>query len=364
MKYYFLCSFLVSVLSGGLFLFNCSTSSGSSSSSEAKSYEQLATMTVDPSDWLGDVVCSEEEGAIHSYVVTLTDVTDENNSIVLASSPPISCTQQVHFQYTISEHLYTAVIHGYDYFADEILPVGGQSSGSNHMVLVSDGTSVNSRWTTNCGIEPNSPTEVILYENTHLNGCEELLDSNPLVNSSIRIELGLVFKEFSCLSTGGTIESYDIFPLDSDLAEILSNSCSADSIIFEDGVENEKSYSFYIKAYTQGATTPTYGTTCYATTQIGLESTAQCNLLSSQGAIQIAAEDLIQSTGIHCSDPNYKINAKCGEDIFFSQLDPKTFTISVSLLDESDRTLEMWTCESEVLPGKISKTDCTLVEPV
>ena len=52
------------------------------------------------------------------------------------------------FTFVVAGHEYTARIDGYEQFAEELTPVGDETSGSPHMLL--DGAPVAPRWTWAC----------------------------------------------------------------------------------------------------------------------------------------------------------------------------------------------------------------------
>jgi hypothetical protein len=108
-------------------------------------------LTVDPAIFLGDVGCGEM--GLSRYVVTLTDVTQGARTPV-PSSPPTGCTTFTSFSVPTApdagslgiqqDHIYTAVIDGYDR-ADL-----HQTPGDRRLT---DGTGevIPPRWTTTCG---------------------------------------------------------------------------------------------------------------------------------------------------------------------------------------------------------------------
>jgi hypothetical protein len=80
------------------------------------------SMSVDPPNFLGSVVCTNLPGGMGSFVATVTDVTDASNTFILPSSPPTSCSQSVYFQYVTPGHSYIAEVDGYVQTPDKLVP--------------------------------------------------------------------------------------------------------------------------------------------------------------------------------------------------------------------------------------------------
>src|SRR4051812_8003514 len=81
-----------------------------SSSSDTTNAASLPTLIVDPSAFLGDVPCSDQAGAIATYVATLTDTKSSKR----LDSPMIACASRVSFLSFVVGDCYTLEIKGYE----------------------------------------------------------------------------------------------------------------------------------------------------------------------------------------------------------------------------------------------------------
>jgi hypothetical protein len=103
-------------------------------------------LTVDPLTFLGTVRCGSE---LQKFVVTLFDVTS-GTPASLGSAPPTECTTPVTFgtgKITVG-HAYIVEIDGYD---RDVVPEGGNDTGSRVMLDPTTLAHVFPRWATTCG---------------------------------------------------------------------------------------------------------------------------------------------------------------------------------------------------------------------
>jgi hypothetical protein len=105
-----------------------------------------SSVSVDPDNFLGSIVCGSQPGMMQSYVATVTDVLHACNldtdcragtcvgatpmaaghctdSFTLPSSPPTSCAEATFFEYIAIGDGFTAVVDGYEQPADQLIPV-------------------------------------------------------------------------------------------------------------------------------------------------------------------------------------------------------------------------------------------------
>ncbi len=128
------------------------------------------SLTLHPARFVGDVVCSNQPGALKSYVATLTEIPKNGPSIQLASSPPTPCSQPVSFRYVREGREYTVAVDGYDAPASALVPCGGAESGSRFMfpagttpnvacaaTLTANVAPLAPGWQTSCGNLPSKP---------------------------------------------------------------------------------------------------------------------------------------------------------------------------------------------------------------
>jgi hypothetical protein len=178
------------------------------------------SLTIDPSSFLGSVACSNQPGALKSYVVTLREITVGKPAVELASSPPIPCSQPMSFRYVLSGHDYTVAIDGYDVPASALVPCGGSGSGSRYMIpapgipnstcadtLVAGKVPVAPRFSTRCGDVASTP---ILNEDIVASCDIPLADSGASAPAGITIDPRASLGPLACVADGGTITRFDI----------------------------------------------------------------------------------------------------------------------------------------------------------
>jgi len=104
-------------------------------------------LSVDPATFLGSVRCGSE---LQKYVVTLFEVST-GRRVSLGSSPPTDCTTRTTFgtNKISAGNTYIAEIDGYDQV--DIVPEGGNESGSRVINDRLTMTRVFPRWQTSCG---------------------------------------------------------------------------------------------------------------------------------------------------------------------------------------------------------------------
>jgi hypothetical protein len=125
----------------------CFASACVDDSSSITSVYSPTLLTVDPTTFLGTVRCGSD---LHKYVVTLFDVST-GTPMSLGSAPPTECNTPTTFGTPKIASLlsYIAEIDGYD--TDNIVPEGGNDSGSRVMVDATTMAPVAPHWTTTCG---------------------------------------------------------------------------------------------------------------------------------------------------------------------------------------------------------------------
>jgi hypothetical protein len=109
-------------------------------------------VSVDPTDFLGNVKCGTGPGEMQVYVATIFDVSPYSvlgigsSQLVLPSSAPTGCGISVLFENILNGREYSAAVDGYD--RGDITPL---APGSRVMVQTGTGAYVKPRWTTRCG---------------------------------------------------------------------------------------------------------------------------------------------------------------------------------------------------------------------
>lgn len=253
------------------------------------------SITVDPATFLGDVACSNQPGALKSYVATLTEIPRKGAKFDLASSPPTPCSQAVSFRYVVEGHEYTVAVHGYDQLAGALVPCGGDESGSP--ILLPAGTTPNvacaatltagavpvaPRWQTACG---NLATKPVTDGNV-VARCDhpfdEVVGAGPTaIVVDPRPSLGALVctEENGTPHPNGTITRLDIKADDANLTGYLGLPCDATAAkTYAKNLVPGATYTFHLAAHDVSETpgTPKYTAVCSAVARQGLTVPAVC----------------------------------------------------------------------------------------
>ncbi|WP_438020781.1 hypothetical protein WMF18_17645 [Sorangium sp. So ce315] len=357
------------------------------------------SITIDPLAFLGDVRCSNEPGAIRSYVATLTDESATGGPVTLASSPPIPCSSRVSFTFVVAGHEYTARIDGYEQYAEELTPVGDETSGSRHMLL--DGAPVAPRWTWACpGPDAADAADKLVAAtgvNVVVQGCAPLSRPDESASAAIMIDPASALGALRCDGDGGAIASFDVVPQGGALAPVLGVGCPpAEPVVYDLGVDPGRAYSFRLEAK-DAAGDLVFGSSCFAATSKGITVTATCDPLSATGALELdlgallADEDLACGAGASTytatlplpqgdqpgssddqpgsgddqsgAEKRHVGPVPCGDRALLSALVPGAYEASVEVLDAGGGSVLSAACSGEVRPGATTRAACVRVEP-
>ncbi|WP_437932029.1 hypothetical protein WMF37_23175 [Sorangium sp. So ce291] len=353
----------------------CNETSGSDDEQEIQT-----SLTIDPLAFLGDVRCSNEPGAIRSYVATLTDESAAGGPFTLASSPPIPCSSRVSFTYVVEGHEYTARIDGYEQYAEELTPIGDETSGSRHMLL--DGAPVAPRWTWACPDPEAAEDADKLVAKTGVNvvvqGCAPLAGPADPASAAIVLDPASALGALRCEADDGAIASFDVVPQDSALAPVLGVACPPEEpVVYDLGADPGRAYFFRLEAK-DAAGELLFGSSCFAAASAGVTVTATCDPLSATGALELdldallADEDLACGTGastytatvplIDTEQPGTEAlhvgPVPCGERALLSALFPGPYEASIKVLDAAGTLALDATCTGEVRPGATTRAAC------
>lgn len=353
----------------------CNESSGGNDEQEIQT-----SLTIDPLAFLGDVRCSNEPGAIRSYVATLTDESAAGGPFTLASSPPIPCSSRVSFTYVVEGHEYTARIDGYEQYAEELTPIGDETSGSRHMLL--DGAPVAPRWTWACpGPEAGEDADKLVAKtgvNVVVQGCAALAGPADPASAAIVLDPASALGALRCEADDGAIASFDVVPQDSALAPVLGVACPPDEpVVYDLGAAPGRAYFFRLEAK-DAAGELLFGSSCFAAASAGVTVTATCDPLSATGALELdldallADEDLACGTGastytatvplIDTEQPGTEAlhvgPVPCGERALLPALLPGSYEASIEVRDAAGTLALAATCTGEVRPGATTRAAC------
>ncbi|WP_437683066.1 hypothetical protein [Sorangium sp. So ce131] len=341
------------------------------------------SLTIDPAAFLGDVRCSNEEGAIRSYVATLTDESAEGGPIPLASSPPIPCSSRVTFTDIVEGRSYRAEIDGYGLFAEELTPRGGETSGSREMLAGRD--AVDPRWTWACSGPDEDGIVARKGVNVVFRGCVPLTVDTEPQPTAIELDPTHALGALRCEADGGTVASFDILPEDDALAPVLGITCppaQTPGYNLDDlGVPPGGAYTFRLEAR-DAAGAVAFGSTCVALADEGVTAAAVCDPLSATGALEIDLDALVAEEDLACGDGASAYFAKvapadqqpeaeqllvgpvpCGERAFVSPLAPGVYSASIEVLDRKGAPVRTAACDGEVRPGATTRAACAVGSP-
>jgi hypothetical protein len=321
---------------------------------------------IDLRDALGATPCSNEKGALRSYVATVYDHAGGTNIVTLPSSLPTPCSVGISFRYITPEHTYTADIDAYEARPEEIVPLGGVTSGSRHMVPVGGGDVIPPRWTSSCGA-----ATAKLHTNVRFGDCSPLQDrgaSNP--TTAIVIDPSAALGALRCAAAGGQVVSFDITPETAGLPSITGIPCGAPPLTFNAGIEPGVLYRFRLDARAETGGPIVWGSACFALAEDGLTAEASCDPIVSTGDIEVSIASLLESAGAKCGEDvaTYEaILAKpavsvgpvpCAEAARFGPLETGTYSIDVRTFNAKGEALQNATCEATVTPGKTAQATC------
>jgi hypothetical protein len=255
----------------------------------------LTSVTVRPEDFLGPVPCSNNPGAMRSYVVTLKNVT---KPFTLASSAPASCAENVEFREVLPCQRYIAEIDGYPLYPWEMKPAGNTSGNRTMIAKSGDSSPLTPSWkvsTKGCAprdplaaskachinVDAGAPTEgVLALEETTaiVPFCEPVTPTDAAtLKTSIRVDPRGALGPFSCKAAGGTVASFDIVPEDASLAPQKALACESATATYDTGLKDGVTYTFKVTTVT--TTGATFSTICRAEAREARAVVAACEPL-------------------------------------------------------------------------------------
>ena len=344
-------------------------------------YTVPTSVVIDPVAFHDDVTCSGAQGAMRSYVATVTDQTDAERPFTLPATAPVPCSQRVDFRFVVAEHRYMAEIDGYEQRADEIEPLGGAGSGSRHMIDRATGAEVKPRWRIACEPPRNADGEILpILEGSSraIDNCRLLEDRGSTIETAILIDPTTALGGLRCAAAdGGDIGTFDIRPLTAGLPAVLDVSCPpTEPIRYSACLVPGQGYQFRIEA--EGPT-GAWAALCQAEATEGVIVSAACAPLSSQGALSIPIGAVLQAAGLTCGaeglssylaqiastedpptiEPVQSNALPCDENARFAPLPPGLYQATVLRTGAEAGSPPIATCQGEVEPGATTVATCT-----
>ncbi|WP_437593957.1 hypothetical protein [Sorangium sp. So ce1000] len=351
-------------------------SSGSSSDDDLRF---TTAVTIDPLAFLGSVGCSDEPGAIQSYVATLTDESAEGGPSTLASSPPIPCSWRVSFTSVVEGHEYTARIDGYEEPAEQLTPKGGETSGSPEMTF--EGAPAKPRWTWAC-LDPDATDgagSLVAKEDVNIvvgaGACAAPTGAAEPDHAAIALDLASALGALRCQADGGEIASFDIIPQGSALEPKLGIACPpAEPVAYDLGDTPDRAYTFRLEAKNTAGDL-LFGSSCVAAAREGDTVTASCDPLSATGALELDLDPLLAAADLACGDGASTYTASlpspsgalqvgpvaCGKRTVLSALAAGNHAASVEVRSAAGDVVLSGNCSGEVRPGATTRAVCTAV---
>lgn len=320
---------------------------------------------VSPTSFLGGVACSTEPGAMQSYVATLYVWADaeDTTAFTVGSSYPTPCSRSVTFQslVTAGAH-YTADVDGYDRPASELAPFGGTSSGAREMLDAETDARVTPRWTTSCGTSAADAVTAVEYTARFVPNCEPLSDAMP-TTAAISFPPAVALGDAPC----AVAASLTVTPEATTLAP-AELGCDAEPLRWEEGVEPDRGYYFYVAAQGEDGL---YGTECFATARTGVTVTPICNGLSTTGSVVIRLAGLSNDDAPLCAEGlGFEVTlgdgtlltqapVPCSAQAQLGALEPGPIVLGVRVVDGAGTpTGDTAQCTAEVRAGTAVEASC------
>ena len=277
---------------------------------------QPTLVAVQPEDFLGNVPCSPDPGALRSYIATFYDVegvgggSAVGSGIPLFSSPPVDCRRTVGTQNVTDDHHYAVEIHAFDRPACD----GGAEDGCVQALIPgtpiaadASGNVVAPRWTTACGRGDRQTVLPVDFTTVYIHDCDPLVLDQATTTSAIRLAVDGTLGALACGSELDSVDHFTVIPEEPALA--TQNAVCGDVLEFAASSPGRE-YAFRVEAYEPEATTPRWASSCRATAVAGAQVSAICTALTSQGAILL---DVAALLGSSCGDDG-TVACECGAD--------------------------------------------------
>lgn len=333
-------------------------------------------VAVSPTDFAGDVPCTDAAGGMQRYVVTLRDLgtaEEPSDPFTLPSAVvreggvyrPLSCHLPAAFAFVVAGHRYDAEVDAYD--RSDLVALG---AGSRTLLDEKTGEWVAPRWTTSCGrMVDGSPAEgpvtAALYLTRFVRGCEPLVDAGTSP-TAIRISLDDSLAGLACGDAVGAVAGFEarrVAPLPSE-SQVRDCGESALFVDLTPGV----SYEFELFAFEAGALAPRWGTTCHRKALSGATVDAPCGALVDTGGLRAKSQDLLAALGRNCSElsqitaalvgTEQKKTVPCGLDLTFDDLPTGLQQLTITGTPLAGGPAADATCTVTVEPGVRRDAQC------
>lgn len=330
-------------------------------------------IAVDPLEFLGDLPCSEDEGAAQAYVAAAVDVTPGADGFTLAASPPAPCTTRVGFRYVVVGNAYTADIDVYDRPASELTPAGGPTSGSRVM-LDASGAVVAPRWRTRCGVGAAGPAIALDDASVLVSGCDPL-DGAGAAATALVVDPGDALGSLGCEGDdGGEVDAIRVVPVSVPEGATLPTvtvDCGGEPVVFDQGIVPGATYRFRLEGLdAAGDEEARWGASCVVVASDGVSRRATCEPLSGSGAI-VASTTSLEDPGFACGvdfdafdvildgpEPLTLPRTACSHEVRLAPAPPGRYEGTLRTF-EDDQVERTALCEVDVAPGETAQLVCS-----
>lgn len=241
----------------------------------------VTSVAVDPAEFLGDLPCSPNLGAVLSYTA---EVVDLDSGVSIATSPAVSCTLPVAFEQVEEDHRYFARIRVFDVPPASV----DASTAPSHE--------------TSCG-EVDGFAIVNADERTFIHGCTEL-SSKGSSTTSVEIDTKTLVAPLGCVADGGKVDSIRVTAIEPPAGSLpdVVIACGQGPVGYASGLAPNAVYRFEVRAFAPGVPDAAWVAKCSATTKDGIRVDAACAPLSTYGTVEIdiAAVIAAAKTPLEC----------------------------------------------------------------
>ncbi len=359
------------------------TSGCSSSPSSSTVTPHPTIVEVSPEEFLGAPACVAAPGAFQAYVATLTDVGvaegvggsagggDSAGSggsaggggapaaptpFALPSSALVPCNRGVAFGWIAPGHLYEGIIEGYD--RSDLVPL---APGLPIQLDPDSGEPVAPRWKAMC-----RRTRAESQVTRRVTACGPWSGPDETLPTAVRLSISAALGDVACGDGPDQVQRFVVRRAGEELA---SGAC--DEEVTLEGLTADEFTTFEVLAFSSDASAASLGTLCLARPAAGVSVDAQCQPLSSTGALSLSVKELLAAATLRCDSnldsialtldgtgPALLLTSKdCAGIRHFADLTPGEHTLEATVRLRGADPVQL-RCSAEVEPGLVVAAAC------
>jgi hypothetical protein len=319
-------------------------------------------IAVDPTDFLGDVVCSTAGGSARAYVVSLFtwDSSSDATPFPLGSSQASSCATVTGFRdVLVVGERYSAQIDVYDVPPESLTPFGSSSSGARQMLSTSSGEVVVPRWDSQCGGGASTAAIAEQDRRVFVRPCDALTADD---GTQLSISGAAILGDDPCSLS----PSFDVTFQDPTMGPLLDVACDADAIVLD--VAPEKTLVMHADYTIDGVS---HGATCLATPKAGTVAQPTCEAFTTLGNVRLDVSGLVDDADAQLCpagasfdvfDTDQTLNTTplpCTSPATVGPFESGIVTFDVSVYDAAGiPTGQPISCAADVEPGWVVDAVC------